>query len=103
MVKGIAGACVYARESRRARKRKRSEPAIRGTQAIVGVYEPRQEIFRTGSPKAALLDPVATCSIGEKCAVMIWGTRCQSVARIWRYIREWLLHHFSLGIKGLHS
>src|SRR5438477_4250790 len=24
-------------------------------------------------PKAALLDPVATCSIGEKCAVMIWG------------------------------
>ena len=61
------------------------------------------KFFGPVPPKAALLDPVATYSIGEKCAVMIWGTRCQSVARIWRYIREWLLHHFSLGIKGLHS
>jgi len=32
-----------------------------------------RKFFGPVPPKAALLDPVATCSIGEKCAVMIWG------------------------------
>src|SRR5438874_269518 len=32
VVKGMARACVYARESRRARKRKRSNLGIRGTE-----------------------------------------------------------------------
>lgn len=41
-------------------------PAIRTTEAIVGVCEARHAIFRTGSPKTALLGPVATCFTGER-------------------------------------
>jgi hypothetical protein len=60
------------------------------------------KFFGPVPPKAALLDPVATCSIGEKCAVMIWGTRCQSVARNLEVFGS-DSHHLNLGIKGLHS
>jgi len=41
-------------------------PAIRATEAIVGLWEACHEIFRTGDPKAALLGPVVTCFTGER-------------------------------------
>jgi hypothetical protein len=61
VVKGMARACIYAGESRRARKCKRSEPGIRLPNHCVGVSEGRHENFSSHLPlKATLLDPVAT-------------------------------------------
>jgi len=97
----MARACVYARESRRARKRKRLEPAGETTQAIVGVCEVRHEDFSNRFLLKAAVIRSRHPYRGKDTHVMIWEQTLRIYSEEAGGCVGVAAKPLNLGIKGL--